>query len=946
MNRVGIIVYFWAALSLAFGVIWPASATAAVTALPQVQPLGQIKAGLRVPARLAVDAAGNLYVADSRNLQVVVYNKYGQKTKIFNVPEMSGNGLAVSPDGNLIYISTRTQVLLLDATSSTMESFGSGAAEFVAVGFIAIDSNGSVYVADVGTGQIKVYSGAGKFQRLFGAFKFDNISSFAIDTQHDGLAATDEIYVADSLVSGAALPKLHVFNLSGSLLRTHQADGDFGAQSIRMFGGLAFDNAGRYYVADLEQNSLRVMARSDAVAMPGTLLLNFTDEHSLLKPKSMVFDSATSRLFVLYGDRQIQIYGIDGGTNPVPETYSLAAPVPVAPVAGSEVASLSPLLQFSYSGAAAGHKNVSYSVRLLDAAESLVSSFKVTEQTDISAAQVPVKLQENSLYRWQVQAHVGQQTSRWSELQTFYVNAQQQVPSQPQLLTPLNDAEVSSDPLLIWQGSSDPDPSDSLRYSLAVAADATFSANIISQELTDTQFSLSDYRMLLAPGGDYFWRVTAVDNHGLSSMASVPGRFSYQAAALKITANMPGARVYLGGQQNYAGQLLGEAPLELRDLQPGRYQLVVEHAGFEPFLQPVTIAKGVSTAVYAQLQPALIPATLTFAALPVAGLTQASSTTQAPLVADLDLDGVEDLLLTDANGRVHYYPGALRSGPEEFGGAYNQRQVVFTTEQQLGLPQLSGTALCLIDWNNDFQQDLLVGGVDGSVRLYLNQGDFSFSAEGQWLASVAGQAIPSVADIDQDGDKDLLVGSGTGELLLFSNIGSDLVPQLAAAQSLVTFADAAAPNFVDWDADGQRELLIAADGQLYRATFCDGVFCSLTLIETAGVPIERLNAVDLDRAGGKDLLVGTTAGQLLLATSAGDQYAAEFYLALEEKLLQIKVALADEHSELLPLVEQMSVLLGDKNLAELLSLSEELIFHLPETAAASATTAELAIMLQ
>ena len=74
--------------------------------------------------------------------------------------------------------------------------------------------------------------------------------------------------------------------------------------------------------------------------------------------------------------------------------------------------------------------------------------------------------------------------------------------------------------------------------------------------------------------------------------------------------------------------------------------------------------------------------------------------------------------------------------------------------------------------NEDGKKDLLVGSGDGVLRVYLNQGSDSsplwaspvpLELKGEAL-HVENFAAPFVADWNGDGKKDLLVGNGNGDV--------------------------------------------------------------------------------------------------------------------------------------------------------------------------------------
>ncbi len=105
-----------------------------------------------------------------------------------------------------------------------------------------------------------------------------------------------------------------------------------------------------------------------------------------------------------------------------------------------------------------------------------------------------------------------------------------------------------------------------------------------------------------------------------------------------------------------------------------------------------------------------------------------------------------------------------------------------------------------VDWNSDGMLDLVVGGLDGAIHIYLNCGcggavppTFYFSPPDGEFAQDRGRdlqvpglrASPVVMDLDGDGKKDLLTGNTDGLLLFYKNEGIESLP-LFAGYSLVT----------------------------------------------------------------------------------------------------------------------------------------------------------------
>ena len=178
----------------------------------------------------------------------------------------------------------------------------------------------------------------------------------------------------------------------------------------------------------------------------------------------------------------------------------------------------------------------------------------------------------------------------------------------------------------------------------------------------------------------------------------------------------------------------------------------------------------------------------------------------APALGDLDGDGTLDLLLGTWNRGIFLYRSTGGSGAPRF------EQVVDTAIVKLTRGSNSVPALGDVDGDGDL--DLFVGESSGELNFYLNTGtstapEFSLVSDNFEEIDVGRRSSPELADIDGDGDLDLIIGSESGALTLFRNEtvrGGD-VRFVLDVEFGVPLQPAAAPVFADIDADGDLDLM-------------------------------------------------------------------------------------------------------------------------------------------
>jgi hypothetical protein len=207
-----------------------------------------------------------------------------------------------------------------------------------------------------------------------------------------------------------------------------------------------------------------------------------------------------------------------------------------------------------------------------------------------------------------------------------------------------------------------------------------------------------------------------------------------------------------------------------------------------------------------------------------------------------DGDALKDLLVGQADGTIGIYLNTGTDDDPSFdGGTLLQ---IGPTGSKTNIDVGSRATSTVVDWNNDGKKDLVVGAIDGKIRVFLNEGtdtspDFLgqiiAQADGQDLVVPSGRSSPVIVDLDGDGKKDLLAGNTEGKLLFYSNTGSDAAPSFSGYTSVeadgvpidLPGSPRSRHSVCDWTGDGVPDVLVgASDGivHLYRGVLVPGDF--------------------------------------------------------------------------------------------------------------------------
>ncbi len=205
--------------------------------------------------------------------------------------------------------------------------------------------------------------------------------------------------------------------------------------------------------------------------------------------------------------------------------------------------------------------------------------------------------------------------------------------------------------------------------------------------------------------------------------------------------------------------------------------------------------------------PNLVERTANFAAL--AGLW-ASVGNVAPALGDCSGDGRDDLAIGGATGTVWLARSGGAGGTNAWGEVGEQSAAI-------GVPVAGATRTvpAFGDLTGDGRVDLLVLAQDGVVRFYANTGnpehpyaDTPTDADLLGLAAVDAEGL-AVADIDQDGDLDVLVSDTVGRIWEFRNSGAGAfgLTSMIFGGTFNGFAHRLTVAAADVDGDGDTDLV-------------------------------------------------------------------------------------------------------------------------------------------
>jgi PKD repeat protein/sugar lactone lactonase YvrE len=290
-----------------------AQATATLTAAPGMGLLAGVLGGagnvdgtgvgaaFDGPAAVAVDASGNRYVADTQNSTIRMITPAGVVTTLAGMAGQAGSndgqgaaarfsnpaGIAVDSSGTIYVADTGNNTIRLITPARLVSTLagqagvdgsndGSGSgAHFSGPLGVAVDGSGLVYVADTGNNTIRTITALGVVNTLAGdvgsapGYSDDTGTAAQFDTP-SGLVVdgSGNVYVADT---GNSVIRMIgagavVTTFAGTAGSTGSMDGSSGVALFNTPVSIARDSSGNLYVADQLNENIRKLSAAGTVS--------------------------------------------------------------------------------------------------------------------------------------------------------------------------------------------------------------------------------------------------------------------------------------------------------------------------------------------------------------------------------------------------------------------------------------------------------------------------------------------------------------------------------------------------------------------------------------------------------------------------------------------------------------------------------------------------------
>ena len=186
--------------------------------------------------------------------------------------------------------------------------------------------------------------------------------------------------------------------------------------------------------------------------------------------------------------------------------------------------------------------------------------------------------------------------------------------------------------------------------------------------------------------------------------------------------------------------------------------------------------------------------------------------TSAPSFVDIDNDNDLDIILGSFNnplGTLHFLKNIGTSTSPVF---------EYLDSSYFGIESDLSVSPTLADLDNDNDPDMIIGKFNGKLLIYNNSGNPNspMFTTGESLLDNNGveidigtTAVPFLFDIDNDFDNDLIIGAFNGKVTLYRNTGTSSGYQFTVEPAYfesIDVGDNSTPFIIDYNDDGNNDL--------------------------------------------------------------------------------------------------------------------------------------------